>query len=357
LLIVAIIVLRPSSPMAADDEFTRDHATRQLVVGLKEAPPFVIRESDGSWEGISVDLWREVARDLQLKFRFAEEPTVQGLLDKTSAGQYDVAVAAVTVTAERAKTVDFAQPFFSTGLGIAVANDLVLSWAPVVRAVTSFGFVQAVLALVSLALITGFAVWVFERRTNADFAGGPRGLTSSVWWSTLAMTQHSHGHAGPKTLPGRIIAIIWMVTSIIALAVFTASVTSVLTTKQLQRAVNSPRDLPSVRVGTVSGTAAEQTLSRMNVAYVGYSNPLDGLNELREGKLEAFVYDKPLLAWYIRRHHPLSIKLLEMTFEPQTYAFALPNNSPLQKAISISVLRATQGDWWTEVRFRYLGPS
>jgi ABC-type amino acid transport substrate-binding protein len=47
--------------------------------------------------------------------------------------------------------------------------------------------------------------------------------------------------------------------------------------------------------------------------------------------------------------------MLDTTFDPQHYAFALPNNSPLRKPLSIAILKATQNDWWDENLFRYLG--
>jgi polar amino acid transport system substrate-binding protein len=50
-----------------------------------------------------------------------------------------------------------------------------------------------------------------------------------------------------------------------------------------------------------------------------------------------------------------SIELLEITFEPQTYGFALPNNSPLRKSLNLALLNAVQSDWWRATLFRYLG--
>jgi len=151
--------------------------------------------------------------------------------------------------------------------------------------------------------------------------------------------------------------VIWIFTSIIALAVFTASITSVLTMKQLQKAINDAHDLSTVRVGTVAGTTAEDALTRMNVEFLVYAKPLDGLDDLKQGKLDAFVYDRPLLAWQARQHHQFAIKLLESTFEPEIYAFAVPTGSPLRKTISISVLNAVRSDWWRQTQFRYLGVS
>ena len=329
---------------------------RELVVGTKEAAPFAMKSADGSWSGLSIDLWRRVAGENGLNYRFAEEKTAADLIDGVAAGKFDVAVAALTVTAERERILDFTSSYYVTGLGIAVTAGGPPSWAPILRALTSFGFIQAVLALLGLALVVGLIVWLVERRHNEDFGGGvAKGMSSGVWWTTVAMTQRGAGSFGPRTLPGRTIAALWMVGSIIAVAVFTAGITSALTIRQLQGTVHGVTDLSSVRVGAVSGSSTEDTLVRMRIRYARFANVRDGLQAVRGGVIDAFIYDKPLLAWTVNQDFRTSIQMLDTTFDPQHYAFALPNNSPLRKPLSIAILKATQNDWWDENLFRYLG--
>jgi ABC-type amino acid transport substrate-binding protein len=230
---------------------------------------------------------------------------------------------------------------------------------PVIRSMTSFGFAQAVIALVGLALVVGFFIWLFERNQNEDFGGGvKKGLSSGVFWSASTMTQrHSGNLISPRTLPGRIVATIWMVVSIIAIAVFTAGITSTLTTKQLRGLVHGVGDLSSVRVGAVSGTATEDTLARLRIAHRSFKTLRDGMKALQTGKIDAVVYDKPLLAWAIRENFSSSIELLDVTFDPQDYAFAVPEGSPYRKALSVAILDATHSDWWERTLSKYLGSN
>ncbi len=44
-----------------------------------------MKDADGNWEGISIDLWRRVADELHLRYRIAEEPDVQVLIDGVAA--------------------------------------------------------------------------------------------------------------------------------------------------------------------------------------------------------------------------------------------------------------------------------
>jgi polar amino acid transport system substrate-binding protein len=329
---------------------------RELVVGTKEVAPFAMKTREGEWTGISIELWRKIAQDKGITYRFHEEETVPGLIDAVAAGKVDIAVAALTVTGDREKRIDFTAPFYGTGLGIAVPAVGPASWAPVVRALTSFSFLQAVLALIGLALLVGLVVWLLERRHNEEFGGTiAKGLSSSVWWTTVAMTQRGIGHQGPRTMPGRFVAMLWMVGSIIAIAVFTAGITSALTVRQLQGNVHGVTDLSRVRVGVVSGSSTVDTLNRLRIKFEGFPTARDGLQAIRDGKIDAFVYDMPLLAWTINQNFRSSIQLLDVIFDQQHYAFAVPAGSPLRKPVSVALLNEVRTRWWGDTLYRYLG--
>jgi polar amino acid transport system substrate-binding protein len=131
-------------------------------------------------------------------------------------------LAALTVTGPRQRVVDFTQPFYSTGLGIAVPSDARITWWPIIRNVFSPGFIRAAAVLFAISLSVGVILWLIEHRYNEHFGAHRRGLGASVWWSASAMTQA--GEKVPVTLPGRLLAMMWMVTSVIVFASFTANV-------------------------------------------------------------------------------------------------------------------------------------
>jgi ABC-type amino acid transport substrate-binding protein len=93
----------------------------------------------------------------------------------------------------------------------------------------------------------------------------------------------------------------------------------------------------------------------MRIKHRSYATAADGLNALRRGSIDAFVFDKALLAWTIRQNYSSAVQLLDTTFDPQNYAFVLPTGSALRKPVTVALLQATQSDWWKEASFRYLG--
>jgi ABC-type amino acid transport substrate-binding protein len=337
--------VRPVTPPIPDKE---------LIVGTKEAPPFAMKQPDGSWHGISIDLWRRIADRLHLRYRFSEQPTVEALVQGTANGSLDAAIAALTVTAARERVVDFTHPFYTTGLGVAVSLSE-SRWMSIFRALSSFGFFQAVLALLGIALCVGFVIWLLERRRTEHFGGGAKGLGTGVWWSTIAMTQAGAAQNAPATLPGRVVAAGWMIASVIAIAVFTAGITSTLTKRELQGTVHSENDLRFVRLGAIAGSASLDYLDHHRISYSRFATPQEALQALQAGKLDAFVYDKPLLTWLVLRDFSTTLRVLDIVFDNQNYAIALPTGSPLRDLLNGPLLEETESDWWEQTLFQYLG--
>jgi polar amino acid transport system substrate-binding protein len=333
-----------------------ENAAHELLIGTKEAPPLAIKDENGAWKGLSIDLWRHIADRLKLRYRFVETDSVSSLLDGLGAHEFDVAIAAISVTAAREEKVDFTVPYLNTGSGVAVHIDRIAGWGPVIRSMISFSFVQATAALLGLALGAGALIWLFERNRNEGFSGGvARGISSGVWWSTNIMTQRVSGGAVPLTLPGRMVAMVWMVVSMVAIAIFTAGLTSALTTKRLHGAVNTVTDLSGVRVGTVEHTESEDTLTRMRIFATLIASPQEGLRALQDGTIDALVYDRPILAWLIRESRMSSVELTDVKLDPQDYAIALPAGSALRKPLNVALLETIRSDWWNDRLFRYLG--
>jgi polar amino acid transport system substrate-binding protein len=295
-----------------------------------------------------------MAGQLHLRYRFAEVKTVPDLLEATSGGRADAAVAAITVTAPRERSIDFTQPFYETGLGVAVRGG-VANWVPVARAFLSMNFLRAILVLIGIALFVGILVWLFERRANDHFGGHPiKGVTSGIWWSAVAMTQAGAAQNAPASLPGRLLAVVWMIASIVVIAVFTASVTSVITTHQLQGLVRNVDDLRSLRVGVVTGSSSVDFLDSQRITHRMFRDPQSGLQAVEAGALDAFVYDRPLLKWIVQRNFS-HVQVLRVTFDSENYAIALPRSSTLRVPIDVALLEDVDSEWWDDVLHHYLG--
>ena len=85
-------------------------------------PPFEMQAADtGELTGLDVELMREIGRRSGHPIQFVALP-FSGLIPALQSRNLDAAASAMTITAERAQTVDFSRPYFAAGLAIAVRD-------------------------------------------------------------------------------------------------------------------------------------------------------------------------------------------------------------------------------------------
>jgi ABC-type amino acid transport substrate-binding protein len=352
---VRIYILALVACLAAPQLGMAQSSDQVLTVGVKVAPPFVIKQPDGSYAGLSINLWQRTAEKLGRDYRF-QETDLNGLLAGLQDGSLDVSVAATTVTAERESLVDFTHPFHTTGLTIAVRSQSSGLWSTIKRFM-SWEFFAACGALVGLLLLVGFLLWLAERHKNKEMFGGTKaqGIGASFWWAAVTMTTVGYGDKAPTTLAGRLIGLVWMFTAIIIISSFTAAIATSLTVGQLSSSVRSVADLSSVRVATVSGSASATSLRERGIGFHATQSLDDALDKLENDQVDAVVYDQPIVKYHIIRDYPGDLRVLPNTFERQDYAIALPEGSTLREPINHALLEIIASDSWRTTLSKYLG--
>ena len=95
-----------------------------LVAADTAYPPFESATADGkSFEGFDVDILNAIGDKLGLKFQHISydwDSIIPGLAAGTD---FDMVCSALTITQERAKQVDFSEPYFMDSFGLAVPED------------------------------------------------------------------------------------------------------------------------------------------------------------------------------------------------------------------------------------------
>lgn len=351
----ALLLLLVFTALATTLSGQSDEAPETLVIGTREAPPFVIRESNGSWSGLSVALWDAIAADLGVQTEWREMGDPETLIDGIVDGSLDASIAAITVTADRAHRVDFSQPFHTSGLGIVVPHSADSGWWSILRALFSWAFLKVVAALSLVLLAAGVAVWAFERRQNPEQFGGPpaQGLGSAFWWSAVTMTTVGYGDKAPQTLGGRLVALVWMFTSVIIISSFTAQIASSLTVNRIQTEIRQVDDLKRFTVATIAQSAAADWLANEGIRTATYTDFDEALDAVAAKKVAACVYDAPILRYHLRNHDQLTI--LPNVFERRDYAIALPLEHPRRQAINIALLQHLRSPAWRQLTERYFG--
>lgn len=353
ILTLLVVVALGAAPARADEATA---PAPPILVGTKQAPPFAIKLEDGTWTGISIELWKQVAAELGVTYRFVELD-LESLLRAVERHEVDVGVGAITINASREQRMDFTHPFYSTGIAIAVApHQHGGLWTTLGRFVSG-DFAKIVVALLGLLGLIGLLVWLAERRRNASqFGGGPvHGIGAGLWWSAVTMTTVGYGDKAPVTVWGRGLALVWMFAALIVTSLFTASITSALTLERLESSVKGPEDLGRASVTTIAGSTSAAYLARREIDFRRAPDVLAGMRAVAAGDVDAIVYDAPILKYTAKHSLGDAVLVLPTTVRRQDYGFALPPGSPLREPINRALLAELARDRYRALVEHYLG--
>ncbi|EMF0100297.1 amino acid ABC transporter substrate-binding protein/permease [Enterococcus hirae] len=130
-IMTGLVTFALSNPVQADDKTTADSSTSETMQKIEPKKetyviasdsafaPFEFQNAEGKYEGIDVGLMEAISKlqgfNLRMDYR-----GFSAALQALESGQADGMIAGMTVTDERKKSYDFSDPYFESGIQIAV---------------------------------------------------------------------------------------------------------------------------------------------------------------------------------------------------------------------------------------------
>ena len=101
----------------------------KIGVAAEPYPPFTSPDAAGNWVGWEVDFMGAICK--QAAIECVITPTAwDGIIPALTAGQIDVIMSSMSITAERAKTIDFSDKYYNTPAMVMVAKDSAITADP-----------------------------------------------------------------------------------------------------------------------------------------------------------------------------------------------------------------------------------
>jgi polar amino acid transport system substrate-binding protein len=315
----------------------RAEETERLKVATKSFPPLVFVESDAdSPRGYSIDLWKDIATRLDVDYEFVIYDTVKEMLEAVEAGEADVAIAGISITAAREEKVDFSHSYYETGLQIMLLDE------PQNPAIAFVGFLvsretlNALAILCSVSLAAAHLMWFAERHRNPEMFPKDylHGIWEAFWWSLVTATTVGYGDKSPVSAIGRLIGMIWMFAGIFVVAYFTSAVT----TNRLDSKITSIDNLKDKRVGVVANTtSADYLRGRRQIKSLEFKTNEEAYEALKKYQVQAVVSDAPTLLHYIAQNP--NFRVVGDLLEKQNYGIAFPQQSEYIEPINRIILQ------------------
>lgn len=326
-----------------------------LLVGVAGNQPFLVDKNLQS--GIAIEIWAELADNLNMPYRVVYFEDVPHALAALEQNKVQVAAGPITITAERAELVLFTQPYYQSSLSIMSITDhpsIIDRILPFFR--TKF-FIALAIFLFILAVVGTF-LWLAERKRNPDqFPPEPvKGIANGMWCAVVTMTTTGYGDVAPKTFWGRFTAGAWMVISIIFATSLVAGIASVLTIGGIHTSsIKIAEELSGKKVAAVLESPAEDFVRQNGGKVINIENIAQGYQMLKNKKVDAVVFDRPQLQYYLKEHPDENASVSGAEYQRQGYGFAFSLREKNMHEINVALLNLKESGTIERITRKWLG--
>jgi ABC-type amino acid transport substrate-binding protein len=330
---------------------------QKLKVGIFERPPFAMKDLDGQWVGLAVDVWEHVSAQAGIAFDYIETPEDE-VIARTARGELDIVVGEVGLSADRERLIDFTQPYLTVPASVAVTKkSLRPSWSDLVRDLMDNDVVTVGVILLVALVVFAIILWIVERRVDRTHFGGEpwAGMGSALWFAAVTMTTVGYGDKTPQSPVGRLVVFFWMLLGVVIVSVFTGAVAASLTNLRSERQIHGVADLARQHVGVLNGSLAQNVLSSLGIPAQSYPTVLEGMRALDAGKLTAFVGNEADLRYAVNQNFPGDMIVQPISTTHISFAFATRPGLPQREEINVALIDETTRPGWEQQVERWIG--
>ncbi|XP_060228131.1 glutamate receptor ionotropic, kainate 4 isoform X3 [Meriones unguiculatus] len=252
--------------------------------GFRQENPYLMlkgnhQEMEGNdrYEGFCVDMLKELAEILRFNYKIRlvgdgvygvpeANGTWTGMVGELIARKADLAVAGLTITAEREKVIDFSKPFMTLGISILYRVHMgrrpgyfsfLDPFSPGVWLFMLLAYLAVSCVLFLVARLTPYE-WYSPHpcaQGRCNLLVNQYSLGNSLWFPVGGFMQQGSTIA-PRALSTRCVSGVWWAFTLIIISSYTANLAAFLTVQRMEVPIESVDDLAdqtAIEYGTIHG--------------------------------------------------------------------------------------------------------
>ncbi|XP_034460491.1 glutamate receptor ionotropic, kainate 4 isoform X3 [Hippoglossus hippoglossus] len=369
--------------------------TTLTVTTILENPYVMLRhnhqELDGNdrYEGFCVDMLKELADILKFKYRIrlvgdrlygvpGANGTWTGMVGELISRKADLAVAGLTITAEREKVIDFSKPFMTLGISIMYRVHLgrrpgyfsfLDPFSPGVWLFMLLAYLAVSCVLFLVARLTPYE-WYNPHpclKGRCNLLINQYSLGNSFWFPVGGFMQQGSTIA-PRALSTRCVSGVWWAFTLIIISSYTANLAAFLTVQRMEVPIESVDDLAdqtAIEYGTMHGgstmtffqNSRYQTYQRM-WNFMHSKQPSVFVKSTEEGIARvlksnyAYLLESTMNEYYRQRN--CNLTQIGGLLDTKGYGIGMPHGSVYRDEFDLAILKLQEDNrleilkrkWW-----------
>uniref|UniRef100_A0A8C1G9L9 Glutamate receptor n=1 Tax=Cyprinus carpio TaxID=7962 RepID=A0A8C1G9L9_CYPCA len=369
--------------------------TTLTITTILENPYVMLRanhqehEGNERYEGFCVDMLKELADILKFKYRIrlvgdgvygvsGTNGTWTGMVGELISRKADLAVAALTITAEREKVIDFSKPFMTLGISIMYRVHIgrrpgyfsfLDPFSPGVWLFMLLAYLAVSCVLFLVARLTPYE-WYNPHpclKGRCNLLINQYSLGNSFWFPVGGFMQQGSTIA-PRALSTRCVSGVWWAFTLIIISSYTANLAAFLTVQRMEVPIESVDDLAdqtAIQYGTMHGgstmtffqNSRYQTYQRMwNFMYskqpsVFVKSTEEGIARVLNSNY-AYLLESTMNEYYRQRN--CNLTQIGGLLDTKGYGIGMPLGSVYRDEFDLAILKLQEENrleilkrkWW-----------
>ncbi|XP_056650192.1 glutamate receptor ionotropic, kainate 4 isoform X2 [Monodelphis domestica] len=382
---------RLSSSNISDSLFN----TTLVVTTILENPYLMLKgnhqemEGNDRYEGFCVDMLKELSEILRFNYKIRlvgdgvygvpeANGTWTGMVGELIARKADLAVAGLTITAEREKVIDFSKPFMTLGISILYRVHMgrkpgyfsfLDPFSPGVWLFMLLAYLAVSCVLFLVARLTPYE-WYSPHpcaQGRCNLLVNQYSLGNSLWFPVGGFMQQGSTIA-PRALSTRCVSGVWWAFTLIIISSYTANLAAFLTVQRMDVPIESVDDLAdqtAIEYGTIHGGSSMtffqnsryQTYQRM-WNYMYSKQPSVFVKSTEEGIARvlnsnyAFLLESTMNEYYRQRN--CNLTQIGGLLDTKGYGIGMPVGSVFRDEFDLAILQLQENNrleilkrkWW-----------